>query len=109
MVWCNGLFALTGMGRRKGARRLSRLLGPVDFQLGSQALVFFPQLVRLYVQFSHLPGLLLLSCFQFLAPEEELVFRGGIASHGAEFRRSCGMFGKAKDLQIGGSLGSGCT
>ena len=41
-------------------------------------------------------GLVLLSCFQFLAPEEELVFGGyvcWIASHGAEFRRSCGRFG----------------
>ena len=63
-------------GMREGARRLSRLLGMAGFQLGSQALVFFPLLVRLYAQFGHLPGLLLLSCLQFLTLEEELVFGG---------------------------------
>ena len=35
IVWYSGLFAFSGTGRRKGARRLSRLLGPVGFQLGS--------------------------------------------------------------------------
>ena len=64
-----------GGGGGGGRGRLSQWLGPDGFQLGSQALVFFLQLVRLYAQFDHLPGLLLLSCLQFLVPEEELVFR----------------------------------